>query len=68
MAHALLDRPDEFITMMFGEKECGISNIKRVSTHANMDDTVTHLTLQANEEMKGILSDDNCNWKTLFPI
>ena len=53
MAHALLDRPDEFITMMFGEKECGISNIKRVSTHANIDDTVTHLTLQANEEMKG---------------
>ena len=53
MAHALLDRPDEFITMMFGEKEYGISNIKRVATHANMDDTVTHLTLQANEEMKG---------------
>ena len=39
--------------MMFGEKECGISNIKRVFTHANMDDTVTHLTLQADEEMKG---------------
>ena len=39
--------------MMFGEKEYGISNIKRVATHANMEDTVTHLTLQANEEMKG---------------
>ena len=53
MAHALLDRPDEFITMMFGEKEYGISNIKRVATHANVDDRVTHLTLRANEEMKG---------------
>ena len=53
MKETLLDRPDEFITMMFGEKEYGISNIKRVATHANMDDTVTHLTLQANEEMKG---------------
>ena len=39
--------------MMFGEKEYGISNIKRVATHANVDDTVTHLTLLTNEEMNG---------------
>ena len=44
LARELLDRPDEFITMNFGEKEYGISNIKRVATHANVDDTVTHLT------------------------
>ena len=36
--------------MTFGEKEYGISIIKRVATHANVDGTVTHLTLQANSE------------------
>ena len=40
--------------MNFEEKEYGISNIKRIATHANVRDTVTQLTLQANgEEIRG---------------
>lgn len=33
----------------FGEKEYVIQNVKRVPTHANIDDGVTHLTLQLRE-------------------
>ena len=34
---------------MCGNKEYVIGNTKRVATHANIDDGVTHLTLQLRE-------------------
>ena len=46
MARELLSKPDGFITAMHGEDEYAIGNIKRVATHANMDDSVMHWALQ----------------------
>ena len=43
------NRPDDFVTATIGEKEYVIEKIKRVATHANIDDNVTHLTLQLRE-------------------
>lgn len=45
LAKELLSKPNGFITATFDEKEYVISNIQRVPTHANMDDSVTYLTL-----------------------
>ena len=42
-------KPDGFITAMLGEKEYVIGNMKRVATHANMDDSVMHWVLQLIE-------------------
>jgi len=41
-----LNRPDDFLTITIGDEEYVISNIKCIHTHANTDDTVTHLTLK----------------------
>ena len=49
LANELKDKPDDFITASVGEKEYVIQNIRRVPTHANIDDGVTHLTLQLKE-------------------
>ena len=49
MADELNGKPDDFITASVGEKEYVIQNIRRVPTHANIDDGVTHLTLQLKE-------------------
>ena len=49
LADELRNRPDDFITATIGEKEYIIERIKRVATHANKDDSVTHLTLQLRE-------------------
>ena len=49
LAKELFDRPDAFLTASFGEVEYVIESIKRVATHANIDDTVTHLTLNLRE-------------------
>ena len=45
----MLCKQDAFITATFGEVEFVIESIKRVATHANIDDTVTHLTLNLRE-------------------
>lgn len=49
LARELLNRPDDFITATYedenGEKEFVIETFKRKATHANVDDSVTHLTL-----------------------
>lgn len=49
LAHELHNKPDDFITATIGEKEYVIENVKRVPTHVNVDDGVTHLTLQLKE-------------------
>lgn len=49
MAKELLSKPDGFITAMLGEEEYIISNTQRVSTHANIDDSVTHWILNLHE-------------------
>ena len=46
LARDLLSKPDGFITAMHKEKEFVIGTTKRVATHANMDDSVMHWTLQ----------------------
>lgn len=49
LANELHNKPDDFITASIGEKEYVIQNVKRVPTHVNIDDGVTHLTLQLKE-------------------
>ena len=49
LARELLDRPDEFISAIVGNKEYGIESIKRITTHANRDDGVIHLALKLKE-------------------
>ena len=46
-------RQNEFITITVNGEEYGIECIKRVATHANIDDSTTHLTLKASNCRKG---------------
>ena len=46
LARELLNRPDDFITATSDDGEYVIGGLKRVSTHANIDDSVTHLALK----------------------
>lgn len=55
LAKELLSKPDSFITATLGEKEYVISNIQRVPTHANIDDSVTHWTLNLRNGGNGNL-------------
>lgn len=49
LARELLDRPDEFITVTFGENEYVIENIQRKFTCANIDDSVMYITLNIKD-------------------
>ena len=49
LAKELLNKPDAFITATIGEVEYVVESIRRVATHANIDDTITHLTLNLRE-------------------
>lgn len=49
----MLSKPDTFITISFEGKEYMIDKIRRVPTHANIDDSNTYLTLVANVECEG---------------
>ena len=53
LARELLSKPDAFITISIGEKEYMIDKIRRVPTHANIDDSNTYITLVANVECEG---------------
>ena len=55
LARELLSKPDSFITATLGEKEYVISNTQRVATHANIDDSVTHWTLNLRDGGNGNL-------------
>lgn len=45
LAKELLSKPDGFITATYGGEELIIENFSRIATHANIDDSVTHWTL-----------------------
>ena len=49
LARELLNKPDSFITAIIGEKEYVVDGIKRIATHANIDDSVTHLALNLRD-------------------
>ena len=49
LAKELLNKEDSYITITIGEKEYVISDVKRVKTHANADDTTIYLTLVGDE-------------------
>ena len=49
LARELKNRPDDFVTVTVGNREYSIESIKTVTTHANIDDGVTHKTLICNE-------------------
>lgn len=55
LARELLNKPDGFITATLGEEEYVISNTQRVATHANIDDSVTHWTLNLRDGGNGNL-------------
>ena len=49
LARELLNREDSYITITIGENEYVVSDVKRVKTHANADDTTMYLTLVGEE-------------------
>lgn len=55
LARELLNRPDGFITVTIGEEEYMIKNIKRLPTHANLDDMGMYYTLNVDERCAGNL-------------
>ena len=56
LARDLLKEPDTFLTATHDNEELVIDGYKKVATHANIDDSVMHWTLQLREdECKGNL-------------
>lgn len=53
LARELLNKPDGFITATLDEEEYIISNTQRIATHANIDDGVTHWTLNLRDGGQG---------------
>ena len=53
LARELLSKPDGFITATYGNEELVIENFNRVATHANIDDSVMHLTLNLRDGGSG---------------
>ena len=53
LARELLSNPDGFITISTEEGEYIIGNIKRKSSHANIDDSVMHWTLKGEYKSEG---------------
>jgi len=53
LAKELLSKPNGFITASNGEYEYVIENFKRIATHANIDDGVTHWTLNLRDGGNG---------------
>ena len=49
LAKELLSKQDSFLTVTINDREYIIRNTKKVKTHANLDDSVTHTTLVCNE-------------------
>ena len=55
LARELLSRPDDFITATSDDGEYVIGGLKRVSTHANIDDSTMHWTLNLRDGGNGNL-------------
>lgn len=53
LARELLGKPDGFITATLDGEEYMIESTQRIPTHANLDDTVMHWTLNLREGGKG---------------
>lgn len=53
LAKELLNKPDGFLTATNGEEEYVINSIRRIPTHANIDDTVTYWTLNLQNGGEG---------------
>ena len=53
LAMDLLNRPDGFITATYGNKELVIEDFCRIATHANIDDSVMHWTLNLRDGGNG---------------
>ena len=53
LARELLSKPDGFITATYGNEELVIENFNRVATHANIDDSVMHWTLNLRDGGSG---------------
>lgn len=53
LARELLNRPDVFLTATIGEKEYVIDNIQRKFTCANIDDSVSYITLNLKGDCCG---------------
>ena len=53
LARELLSKPDGFITVTYGDEELVIENFNRVATHANIDDSVMHWTLNLRDGGNG---------------
>lgn len=53
LARELLSKPDGFITATYGNEELVIEDFSRISTHANIDDSVMHWTLNLRDGGKG---------------
>ena len=49
LARELLNKEDSYITITIGEKEYVVSDVRRIKTHANADDTTMYLTLVGEE-------------------
>ena len=49
LARELLNREDSYITITVGENEYVVSDVRRIKTHANADDTTMYLTLVGEE-------------------
>ena len=54
MARELLRKPDGFITASLNGEEYIIEDIQRIPTHANIDDTAMHWTLNLRDGGKNI--------------
>lgn len=53
MAKELLSKPDGFITITANRTQYIPTDIQRISTHANLDDTVTHWTINTKDGGQG---------------
>ena len=49
LAKELLSKPDGFITVTLGDEEYVIDSTQRIPTHANIDDSVMHWTLNLRD-------------------
>ena len=55
LAKELHGKPDGFITATLNGEEYIIDNIQKVSTHANIDDTILYWTLNLRDGGRGNL-------------
>ena len=49
LARELLSKPDGFITAMLENREYVIESYKRVPTHANIDDSILHWSIELRD-------------------